>query len=76
MISVTRLDGREMVVNSDHILTVEHTPDTVLTLTTGARVLVKESVEEIVERTVVFRRRIGAGARVLRLAPPPENVEA
>lgn len=76
MILVTRLNDSEIVVNCDHILTIEHTPDTVLTLTTGARVLVKESVEEVVNRIVAFRRRISSGPRVLRLATSPENMEA
>ena len=65
MIQVTRFDGRELVVNVDLILTIERTPDTVLTLTTGDRIMVKESLEEIVDRAVAYRFRIsqGPGAR-------------
>ena len=58
MIALTRLDGKELIVNCDQILIVERTPDTVLTLTTGDHVMVKESVEDVVARTVAFRRRI------------------
>ena len=58
MIALTRLDGKELVVNCDQILFVESTPDTVLTLTTGDHVMVRESVEDVVARTVAFRRRI------------------
>jgi flagellar protein FlbD len=65
MILVTRFDGSELVVNVDLILTIERTPDTVLTLTTGDRIMVRESLEEIVERAVTYRFRIsqGPGAR-------------
>ncbi len=61
MILVTRLDGTELVVNVDLIITIERTPDTVLTLTTGDRIMVKESLEEIVTRAVTYRYRISQG---------------
>jgi flagellar protein FlbD len=65
MIFVTRLDGREVVINVDLIITIEKTPDTVLTLTTGDRIMVRESVEEVVQRAIAYRHRIlqGPGAR-------------
>jgi len=61
MILVTRFDGSELVVNVDLILTIERTPDTVLTLTTGDRIMVRETLEEIVERAVTYRFRISQG---------------
>jgi flagellar protein FlbD len=65
MIFVTRLDGREVVVNADLVVTIEKTPDTVLTLTTGDRIMVRESVEEVVQRAVAYRHRLmqGPGGR-------------
>jgi flagellar protein FlbD len=65
MILLTRLAGTEVVINTDLIVTVEKTPDTVITLTTGDRIMVKESVEEVVERAVGFRHRVlqGPGVR-------------
>ncbi len=58
MIHVTRLDGSDLVVNSDHILTIEQTPDTVLALTTGLRVMVKQTAAELVDQVVAYRKRI------------------
>lgn len=58
MIPLLRLDGSEVVVNAELIVTVEKTPDTLLTLTTGHRILVKESVETVVDRVVEYRRRL------------------
>lgn len=43
MIDVTRLNGKEITINADLIETVEETPDTVITLTTGKKIIVKES---------------------------------
>jgi flagellar protein FlbD len=65
MIFLTRFDGTEVVVNSDLIVTVEKIPDTVVTLTTGDRIMVKESVEEVVNRAAAFRHRVlqGPGVR-------------
>ncbi len=61
MIQLTRLDGKELVVNADHVLLVEATPDTVLVLTTGDHLMVKEPVEDVVERVAAWRRRCLAG---------------
>jgi flagellar protein FlbD len=61
MIPLLRMDGTEVVVNAELIATVERTPDTMLTLTTGHHILVKESVEDVVARVVEYRRKIQAG---------------
>jgi len=58
MIHVTRLDGREIAVNAELVTTVEGTPDTLLTLVNGARILVKEDVDEVVARIVAYRRSL------------------
>jgi flagellar protein FlbD len=61
MIPLVRLDGSEVVVNAELIATVEKTPDTMLTLTTGHHIIVKQTVEEVVERVVQYRHRIQSG---------------
>ena len=43
MIEVTRLNGKGLTINSDLIEMIEETPDTVITLTTGKKIIVKES---------------------------------
>ena len=53
-----------MVINADLIVTVEKTPDTVITLTTGDRIMVKESVEDVVDRAAAFRHRVLQGPGV------------
>ena len=58
MVRVTRLDGRELVVNAELIELLEATPDTVITLSTGRRLVVRESVAEVVRRVVAYRRRV------------------
>jgi flagellar protein FlbD len=58
MIPLTRLNHLPLVLNSDLIEHIEVTPDTVITLTTGQILRVRESAEEVVERIVDFRRRI------------------
>ncbi len=60
MISITRLNDTELVVNSDMIEFVEATPDTILTLTDGKKVIVKESPSEIVDLIIEFRNRVMA----------------
>ncbi|HYG69901.1 MAG TPA: flagellar FlbD family protein [Anaeromyxobacteraceae bacterium] len=75
MIALTRLDGKEVVINADHILTVEATPDTVITLTPGLHLMVKEPVEEVVARVAEWRRRVATGpARLGGVVPFPRSV--
>jgi len=64
MIYVTRLNRKALVINSDLIEQIEMTPDTVISLTTGDKIMVLESSDEIIERVVNFRRSIAAGLGV------------
>ena len=76
MITLTRLDGNELVVNADHILTAEPTPDTVLLLSTGLKLMVRESVAEVVERVLSWQRRVRGGpeARAGTVLPFPRGL--
>lgn len=58
MIEVTRLNGSIYFINPDHILTLEATPDTVITLTHGEKLMVRETPEALIDRFVVLKRRI------------------
>ncbi len=58
MIWLTRLNNRALMVNSDLIKFVENSPDTVITLITGEKLIVKEPIEIVLERLVQFRRSI------------------
>jgi len=62
MIAVTRLNGGKIVVNAELIKTVETTPDTVITLINGDRILVRDAVEDIVARAVEYGRSLRAFA--------------
>ena len=58
MIRLTRINHEPLILNSDLIEIIETTPDTVLTLTTSQKIVVRESPDDIVERIVQFRRRL------------------
>lgn len=60
MISVTRLNGTPMVLNAELIKTVESMPDTIITLVNGERLIVSESMKDIVERSIEYGRSIRA----------------
>lgn len=60
MISVTRLNGSPLTINAELIETVEKTPDTVISLATGNRYLVRETVDEVVAKVVEYRRKVNA----------------
>ena len=61
MIRLTRLNNQPLVVNSDLIKCVENAPDTVLSLVTGEKIIVRETTEQVLERVIAFRRAILAG---------------
>jgi flagellar protein FlbD len=61
MIQLTRLNNHPLAVNSDLIKFVEQSPDTVLTLVTGEKILVRESPDEVLGRIVEFRRSVLRG---------------
>ncbi len=63
MIQLTRLNGNPLVVNSDLIKYAEASPDTVLTLVNGEKIVVLENCAEVVRRTVEYRAEVfGAAA--------------
>ena len=57
MIHLTRLNNQPLVVNADLIKFIENAPDTVLTLITGEKLVVRESVDEVLKRVGDFHER-------------------
>jgi flagellar protein FlbD len=62
MVKLTRLNNQVVVVNPDHIYEAEATPDTTLRLANGERIIVKETIDELITEVVEYRRRIQNGA--------------
>jgi len=58
MIKVTRLNGAEYYLNCELIETIENTPDTVITLRDGKKLLVYETSEQIIEKIIEYKKRI------------------
>jgi flagellar protein FlbD len=63
VILVTRFNGSQLYINAELIQTVEGTPDTVITLTTGVQLIVHETPQIILERIIAYKRQIHAGPR-------------
>lgn len=61
MLKVTRLNGTDFYLNPDMLITVEATPDTVLSLSINEKLVVKESVEDIVKQFMAYKREIHQG---------------
>ncbi len=71
MITVTRFDHSDFIVNADLIEIVESLPDTHITLVTGKKLLVRQTADEVVARVVEFRRLAGIFPR-----PPLAAIQA
>jgi flagellar protein FlbD len=79
MIQLTRLNSHPLAVNSDLIKFVEQAPDTVITLVSGEKIVVRESAQEVLERVVQFRRSVLQGIMLWwdnRSALPPLDGES
>jgi flagellar protein FlbD len=57
MIKVTRLNGKEFVVNAEQIEFAEETPDTVITLISGKKIVVNEGIEQVIEKVIQYKKR-------------------
>jgi len=66
MIKLTRLGGEQFVLNADLIRYVEARPDTFITLTSGERVVVVESMDEVLRRAVAYQQ-------AKHIIPPPAD---
>lgn len=64
MITVTRLNGKQFVLNAEMIRTVEALPDTTICLVNGEKLIVRETMQEVVDRAVDY------GRSLRRLLPP------
>ena len=73
MIRLTRLNHRPLVLNADLIESIEATPDTVISMTTGQKLVVLEPAEEVVRRVVEFRRAIYGGIPLIAPVPAEGN---
>lgn len=58
MITLTKLNDTQFILNAELIKTVEETPDTVITITTGNKYIVKEKADEVVDKVVQYKKNI------------------
>jgi len=58
MIQVTLLNNKKVYINADLIEQVEETPDTIITLTTDKKIIVREPASEIISRVIAYKRRL------------------
>ncbi len=58
MIRLTRFNGKEFILNCDLIKYIEATPDTVITLTVGEKLMVREDVDAVIRATMTYRQQL------------------
>jgi len=78
MIELTRLNNHPLIVNSDLIKFIEQSPDTVITLVNGEKIVVRESAQQVLEKVVQFRRSVLQGIMLwwdnrAAISPTPEG---
>lgn len=58
MVEITRLNMKVAIINAELIEMIEETPDTIITMTTGKKFIVKETKEEMVDKIIQYRQKI------------------
>ncbi|MCX7727475.1 MAG: flagellar FlbD family protein [Chitinispirillaceae bacterium] len=58
MVALRRINGREFVLNADLIEMIEATPDTVIALTTGKKIIVQNTIEDVVKKVIKYKQLI------------------
>jgi flagellar protein FlbD len=70
MIALRKINGSEFVLNADLIETVESTPDTMITLTSGKKIIVQNKVDEIVRKAIKYKQLCNQTLQVVQQKPP------
>ena len=65
MIALHRLNGGEIIVNAELIESLEGDKETVVSLATGNRILVRETADEITEKVLEYRRKVNSQEKVV-----------
>ncbi|MBC8204198.1 flagellar FlbD family protein [bacterium] len=73
-INLTRINGEEIILNADLIETISQSPDTVIQLSNGKKMMVLESPAEVLEKVIAFRRSLMSGP-VTGCHPPSRQDE-
>jgi flagellar protein FlbD len=76
MIQLTRLNNQSLLVNSDLIKFLERSPDTVVTLVTGEKLVVRETPEVVLEKVIAFRQAILSGITLRPTSDPANHAAA
>jgi flagellar protein FlbD len=58
MIFITKLDNKKVVINAELIELIEQTPETMITTTTGKKVIVKETIEQVVDLVKKYKKEL------------------
>jgi flagellar protein FlbD len=66
MIALSRLNKEQFVLNAEYIETIEETPDTVITLTSGKKLMVREKLDNVVKQVIEYHRLCNQSIQVIR----------
>lgn len=72
MIKLRRLNGQEFILNADLIESLEATPDTIIVLSNGKKLIVRNSLNEIVANTIKYKQLCNTAVQVIKRTLPPE----
>jgi flagellar protein FlbD len=73
MIKLSRLNGQEFILNADLIETLEATPDTIVSLSNGKKIMVKNPLDDIVVKTIKYRQLCNTAVQVIKRTLPDEK---
>ncbi len=66
MIALQRLNGKQFILNADFIESVESTPDTVIKLINGKKLIIQNSIEDVVRKTIKYKQLCNQTIKVIK----------
>ena len=71
MIALRKINGSEFILNADLIESIESTPDTMISLTSGKKYIVQNKVDDIVRKTIKYKQLSNQTLQVVQQKPSP-----
>ena len=65
MIKVAKINGKEFVINAELIEMMESTPDTIVTLTTGRKLVLRDKLDDVINRVIAYRKAVTSTVSVI-----------
>jgi flagellar protein FlbD len=73
MIKLTKINGSAIVVNAELLETITATPDTIVTLSTGKKIQIRDTIDEVIQKVLAYKKEVAGKVTIARQSPEDSN---